>query len=185
MILSDLMLAGMLLMTPAGTPECPPPPERFISLRDAILQLAVEWEILDPRETRYMLTKPEDFCADLNVLRRRYHELQDCPKVGECFRFPDRSHVNELVRFNRNYRKHLEIRQQFEIDRSELFREAMAETDRLYQVWDAVRDARCDFYYVTVRRQALKKLRDMLGNDAFAYADLPPHVPVWLFNELN
>ena len=26
--------------------------------------------------------------------------------------------------------------------------------------WDAIRDAQCDFYYVTVRRAALKKLRD-------------------------
>ena len=59
--------------------------------------------------------------------------------------------------------------------------EALAETDRLYKVWDAVRDARCDFYYVTVRRQALKRLREALGDAAYAATDLPPHVPAWRF----
>ena len=184
-MVADLMLAGILLTTPPGTPESCPPAEQFPALRDSILQLAVEWEILDPRETRYMLTRPEDYCSDLNVLRRRYHELKDAPRVGECYRFPDRKHVNELVRFNRSYRKHLESRQQFEIDRADTFREVMQETDRLYQVWDAVRDSRCDFYYVTVRRQALKKLKELLGEDAYQFAELPPHVPVWRFNELK
>jgi hypothetical protein len=185
MVVNDLMLAALLLTTPAGTPDSGPPAEQFAPLRDAILKMAVEWEILDLRETRYMLNRPEDFSADLNVLRRRYHELKDAPKVGESFRFPDRKHVNELVRFNRAYRKHLESRQQFEVDRAELFREAMTETDSLYQVWDAVRDSRCDFYYITVRRQALKRLKDLLGEDSYQMAELPPHVPIWRFNELD
>ena len=59
----------------------------------------------------------------------------------------------------------------------------LAETDRLYLVWDAVRDARCDFYYVTVRRQALKKLRDLVGDEAYATGELPPNVPTWRFRE--
>jgi hypothetical protein len=185
MVLNDLVLAALLLTTPAGTPESCPPAEQFPALRDSILKVAIEWEILDPRETRYMLTKPEDFCCDLNVLRRRYHELKDAPKVGEAYRFPDRKHVNELVRFNRAYRKHLETRQQFEFDRTGLFMEAIQETDQLYQVWDAVRDSRCDFYYIMVRRQALQRLKEMLGNEAYQMAELPPHVPVWRFNDLD
>ena len=37
--------------------------------------LAVQWEILDPGEVRYVLTRSEDFASDLKLLRRRYHEL--------------------------------------------------------------------------------------------------------------
>ncbi len=59
----------------------------------------------------------------------------------------------------------------------------MIETDRLYKVWDAVRDARCEFYYVSVRRQALMRLKDMLGEDDYRSTNLPPNVPVWRFNE--
>ena len=178
---ADLVLAAILLTTPPGTPEPTPPADRWPSLRDAIHHVAVEWEILDPRETRYVLARPEDFSTDLNMLRRRYRELSDAPMAADGLRFPDRNAVNETVRFNRAFRKHLDQRQQLETDRTDALRKVMAETDRLYQVWDAVRDARCEFYYVTVRRHALKRLRETLGDAAYAATDLPPHVPAWRF----
>ena len=182
---AESMLAVMLLMIPSGVPAVCPPPDQFPALRDAVQRVAVEWEILDERETRYVLTRPEDFCTDLNMLRRRRHELQDAPKAADGLRFPDRVAVNELVRFNRAYRRNIDERRQLEFDRADSFRNALAETDRLYQVWDAVRDARCDFYYVTVRRQALKKLRDLIGTEDYDQAALPPNVPVWRFHELR
>lgn len=181
----DLILAAILLTTPPGTPEVAPPEAQFPALRDAIHQLAVEWEILDTRETRYVLSRPEDYDPDLNMLRRRYQELKDAPRVNDSFRFPDRPVVNEMVRFNRAYRKHLDERQVLENDRAEALRAVMYETDRLYKVWDSVRDARCEFYYVTVRRQALKKLRELVGEDSYLSATLPPNVPTWRFNEMR
>jgi hypothetical protein len=179
----DLVLAATLLTAPPGTPEPAPDADRWPALQAAIHQTAVEWEILDSRETRYVLSRPEDFEADLNLLRRRYAELADAPKLADGTRFPDRRTVNDLIRFNRAYRKHLETRQVWEADRADAIRTAVTETDRLYRVWDAVRDARCEFYYVTVRRQALKKLKEMIGDDAYALGELPPYVPEWRFRE--
>ena len=181
----DLILAAMLLTTPPGVAEPPPSEGQWPGVRDAVHTLAVKWEILDPRETRYVLTRPDDFSGDLNMLRRRYVELQDAPPVAEAKRFPDRAAVNELVRFNRSYLKHLQQRQLLELDRAEALRAVMWETDRLYQVWDAVRDARCEFYYVTVRRHALKKLKDLIGSEAYQTASLPPTVPTWRFAEMK
>ena len=43
----------------------------------------------------------------------------------------------------------------------------MIECDCLYQIWDLVRESNCDYYYITVRRQALKKLRDTIGAPAY------------------
>ena len=43
------------------------------------------------------------------------------------------------------------------------------------------RHAACEYYYVTVRRQALKKLKEMIGDQAYYSGSLPPHVPVWRF----
>ena len=60
---------------------------------------------------------------------------------------------------------------------------AMAETDRLYRIWDLVRDAGSDCYYVSVRRQALQTLRQAIGVGDFANGNLPPHVPVWRFSQ--
>ena len=60
-----------------------------------------------------------------------------------------------------------------------------AEVDRLYQIWDTTRDARCEYYYIHVRRGALKKLRDAVGEEAYYSGTLPPHVPVWRFARID
>ena len=181
----ELLIAAMLLTIPPGIPAPCPSESQFPALRDAIHQVAVQWEILDERETRYVLTRAEDFCADLNMLRRRYRDLEGAPHVADSLRFPERNVVNELVRFNRTFRRNIDERRQLEADRADSLRNVVAETDRLYQVWDAVRDARCDFYYVTVRRQALRKLRDLVGEEAYNQAVLPPNVPTRRFNEMQ
>ena len=179
----DLILAAVLITAPPGTPETPPTPDRWPAVQAALLKTAVDWEILDEKETRYVLARVEDYDADLNLLRRRYTDLAEAPPVGDAGRFPTREVVNEYLRFNREYRKGLETRQVWEADRADLIRTAVSETDRLYRVWDAVRDARCEFYYVTVRRQALQRLRDAIGPDAYAAGQLPPYVPEWRFRE--
>lgn len=178
---SDLLLAAALLTAPVGTPEQTPSEEQWSAVRDALHKTAVDWEIMDPRETRYVLSAREDFEADLNVLRQRYADLADAPRIADCQRLPDRRVVNELIRFNRAYRKYLEDRQVWESDRADLFHVTLQETDRLYKQWDAVRDAQCDFYYVTVRRAALKRLKDAIGADAFATGQMPHYVPDWRF----
>jgi hypothetical protein len=180
---SDLVLAAALLAAPAGTPEPVPTADRWPQVQAAIHQTAVEWELLDPREVRYVLSRVEDYECDLTLLRRRHAELADAPKVVDAGRFPDRATVNEMVNFNRAFRKTLERRMAWETDRTHQFAAALAETDRLYRVWDTVRDARCDFYYITVRRQALKKLKELIGSEAYVVCDLPPHVPEWAFSE--
>lgn len=152
-----------------------------MSVRDAIHKTAVAWEIMDPREERYLMAARDDFEPDLNLLRKRYADLADAPTLADCHRLPDRRIVNELIKFNRAFRKHLEEREMWEPDRADLFQQAMQETDRFYHQWDAVRDAQCDFYYVTVRRAALKKFRDSLGTDAFAAGVMPSYVPEWRF----
>jgi hypothetical protein len=59
----------------------------------------------------------------------------------------------------------------------------LRETDDLYRVWDAIRDARCESFYITTRRMALKRLRDLIGPEAYYAGHLPPYVPTWRFQE--
>jgi hypothetical protein len=153
--------------------------------RIPLRNLCLYWEILDPREVRYVLTRPEDFPSDLKLLRRRYADLKDAPPLSDCMRFPDRSLVNDMLAFNRVYRQHLTNRQALERDNAWELREMILETDRLYAIWDLARDARCDYYYVTVRRQALKKIKEEIGDQAFYSGYLPPHVPVWQFERID
>jgi hypothetical protein len=181
----DYALALVLLTNPAETAEVTPPVEELVTVRPTLQAVALSWELMDQREVRYVLTRPEDFGADLKLLQRRYHDLHDAPPLDDCMRFPDRTLVNELLSFNRAYRQHLEGRQALGATSSWDLNEAVRETDQLYEVWDTVRDARCDSYYVTVRRQALKKLREAVGTEAYYSGTLPPHVPVWRFTRID
>ncbi len=187
MTFTDLLIAAALL-TGSGPAELHEPTylrQQFPVLRFALMGLALDWEILDPRETRYVLAREEDIASDLRMLQRRFQELSDAPCLSDALRLPDRAVVNELLAFNRAYRNYVESRQPMETVLGSQLRAVQREVEYLYQVWDTVRDARCDYYYVTVRRQALKRLRELIGEDAYYRGELPPHVPLWRFQEID
>jgi len=175
------LIAVTLLTTPPDVPEPPPDPAQWPDLQKALVAVAVEWEILDPRETRFVFARREDFEDNLNLMRRRYRDLLHAPRLADCHRFPTHGVANDFLGFNRAYRRYLDARAPLEQDRGDHIRAAIRETDDLYQVWDAVRDARCEYYYVAVRRQALKRVRCLIGAEDYAAGDLPPFVPVWRF----
>jgi hypothetical protein len=180
---AEIALAASLIVAAPGTPYPPVATEEWPGVQAALWHVAIDWELMDPRETHFMLTRPEDLREDLDILRRRCAEFRGAPLVGDSRRFPDREAVNDMISFNRALRKHIDARQHVDTDRGGAYRAALRETDRLYQVWDAVRDARCEFYYVTTRRQALKKVRDLIGAEAYQSGSLPPYVPTWRFQE--
>ncbi|CAN5402665.1 hypothetical protein BH11PLA2_BH11PLA2_27730 [soil metagenome] len=183
MFKGEFAMAFMLLTTPPGVTEPPPDLAKWSVIQSSVQQLAMDWEILDPRETKYILAKPEEYAIDINLLRRRYQDLKEVPRLAEAHRLPDRQTANDLIQFNRAFRKTLDTRRALETDRADEWLIVIQETDKLYHVWDAVRDARCDFYYVTVRRQALRKVKESIGDDAWDTASLPPGVPTWRFAE--
>lgn len=178
---SELFFATVLLSAPVGTPELTPPVERWATVQAAVHEVAINLEILDPRETRYVLAKAEDFQVDLDFLRKRKADLADAPMLADAARLPDRRLLDDHIQFNRAYRKNLDTRVLWEADRADVLGEAVRETDRLYRLWDAMREAKCDFHYVTYRRLALKKFREGMGDEAFAVGELPPCVPEWRF----
>lgn len=181
----EFILACSLLMGPPDKPDGAPDPELFDTVRLPLQVIAIEWQILDYREVRYVMARRDDFSTDLNLLRRRRIELADAPMVQDAARFPDRTTVQEYLAFNRGYRQHLDVRQPGEPSRYWAIHEALAETDYLYEVWDTVRDCQCAYYYQTVRRQALKKLRGMLGPKDYYAGELPPYVPTWQFTNVR
>jgi hypothetical protein len=181
----DYLLALALLTGAPDSVELEHPREAFPALRLPLRVVAVELEILDPREVRYILARADDFVADLKLLRHRYQDLATAPMADDALRFPDRATVNGLLAFNRRYRQLIDVRKPLELVHGWELRLALQETDRLYQVWDKVRDARCPYYYVTVRRQALKRLREMIGEESYYSGNLPPCVPLWCFREVQ
>jgi hypothetical protein len=181
--MSACVLAAALLSASPSEPVAPVSSAEWPLLQAALYAQAVEWEILDPREER--LLHLEDYPSDMAALRHRYHELKDAPPLADARRFPDRARVADLLRFNRAYRQGLDARQVVDLDRADFLKDAVREADELYRIWDLVREAGCDIYYIPVRRAALKRLREGLGEAAYHAGDLPPHVPLWRFIELR
>lgn len=178
---SDELQALQYLTSPAGTPEPLPCEERWPFVRDAIHKKAVDLELMDPRETRYVLADRDEWQKDIDILRCRYETLKDAPTILDAKKLPDRRTVNDLIKFNREFKKHLEDRLLWEADRGDIIHATLKENEACYRAWDLARDAQCDFYYVTVRRLAMKKLRDLLPEQDKEIFHMPDYVPTWRF----
>ena len=181
----DYVLAVAVLTAPPSLEDRCPPVQKLAALRPTVREVALSWEVLDPREVGHVLLSAEDFDADVQFLRRRYQRLAGAPPAADTLRFPERRTISDLLAFNRAYHRHLSRRRAAGCPWPAEVDAALRETDELYEVWDLLRDARCDAYYVTVRRQALQALRDKLGPTAYYGGQLPPHVPVWRFAHVD
>jgi hypothetical protein len=132
--------------------------------RSALRELAIEWQIIDPREGCYIMAREEDSCYDLVLLHRRYEDMKDCPRIEEAIIFPPRETLNGLCSFNRAYRSWIELQMQIDLVHQWELRQILVWCDDTYQTLDLIRDACTDYYYVTVRRMALRKLVEKHGS---------------------
>jgi hypothetical protein len=178
----DYALAVLLLTTPLDPGELGPHLE---VVKPTFLRLAVEAEILDRREESYFEGLSRDPVGDVRALRQRYEQLRSAPALAEAERFPERPLIEDMLAFNRAYRKHLALGMPVNSRHADEIRQAIHEVDQCYQVWSLLRDARCKFYYVTVRRQSLQQVSDLIGAEAFCRGQLPPHVPIWQLPRAN
>jgi hypothetical protein len=178
----ELGLAIILLTTTPDDLELRDPPALHRWVAAATRYVALQWEILDPRETDY-LKHAQDFASDLKLLQGRFQELQNAPLIAEACRLPCRELVNDMLAFNRNYRDGINNRLDLDVVHADELRTILGETDFLYRVYDSVRDARCEYFFVTYRRQALALVRELVGPQAYYTGQLPPHVPLWRIPE--
>jgi hypothetical protein len=175
------LVATLLLTAPPGT-DLPDAAKLHAALAGSIRALAIEWQVLDPLET-HILAEPKDFAADLKILQARVAEFSAAPRLDECRRLPELALVEDMLAFNRALQKDLKDRLALDLLHAADLQAALQETERLFHIWDTIRDARREYYYVTARRQALQRLRDLIGLDAFYSGQLPPHVPLWRLAE--
>ena len=185
MALSDFILSAMLLLSPLEMSDSEKSIQDEADLSPFVQAIALNFEILDPREHQYILLRSSDFQSDVKLLKKRYNELYDAPLVFDSMRFPDRLVIQEMLGFNRVYRHHLSARVHLEPAFGEDLHAFIKETDHLYQVWDYIRDSRCEYYYITVRRHALKKVLESIGTEAFYNGVYPPSVPTWRFAAID
>src|SRR5258707_15699926 len=92
-------LALAFLSGPPGSPIPTIPPEDWPAVRASVIGTAVELEILDEREERFV--RFEAFATDLDAMRRRQRELANAPRLRDAQRFPDMVVIDERLAFNR------------------------------------------------------------------------------------
>ena len=154
---------------------------QYWGAKEAVSIISKMLEIMDTREDRYVLTKHIEFKTDMDMLRARYKDLQNSPPLNLVALLPPRVIANELLLFNKAYENYLkECINLYPHNRQ--FQLAMEDTKILYTFWDAVRDAQCEYYYIHIRKQALKKVISMIGEEDFFASKFPPHVPLWAFS---
>lgn len=176
MFTCEIILAAVLFSAPTDVPVRPAQASWVEALRPCILAAAIGAEIIDPRERVFLIQ--QDPVGDMAMLRGRIAEFANAPGLSECQRFPERKLINDLLALNRAYRNALNERLAIDSIHVEELRTAISETDQCYQAWDTARDACCDYYYVTVRRQALQLLRELIGAEAFYSGQLPHPIPL-------
>jgi len=132
--------------------------------------------ILDARELKYVLCKDAELQADLQMLRQRWRDLYAAPRLDDCYLFPERVIAVELLRLNREYKSYVVGLRDLYPGRESL-NLLIEDLDERYRLWDAISDCRCEYYYVHIRRQALKRLLNLLGSD-YGTGKIPLSVPI-------
>ncbi len=180
---SDDCYALALLLAPPDTPESTPTNTEWTTLQPALHRQALALQLLDRRENTLVALR--EFETDLNLIRWRYELLKDAPLIAECDYLPCKLTTTNHLTLNIAYRHWLEARQFCELDRLGHFKIALTQTEILYQVWSAIQDAQSEYNYITIRRTALLRLRQLLGIEAYHLHEFPPCVPIWYFSEIQ
>lgn len=108
------------------------------------------------------------------------------PPPGDAYRLPPVKELGAGRVFNRAYQQHLQWRLLWEPDRKGELNAALAEARWLFEVWDAAEGAHPEWSGTAVAKaRYLRKLRLLLGREAYLKAELPPCVPTWRFHELR
>jgi hypothetical protein len=88
--------------------------------------------------------------------------------------------------FNQRYRAHLHRRLEWEPDRTGELRAALYEAVRLHEVWDNAWGAHPDYGCgPEVKACYLRRLRILLGREAYRDMRIPPPVPLHRFNQFR
>jgi len=176
-LLLALSLAAPVAPLRAARPVAAAPADPLAALRS----WAVREELVGTEEARWLLERPRDLPAFLLVIHERRTRLACCPHLWELGRFPPREYVQAQWRFAHAFRAHCQQRIAEHDDQAGAWAMALAESTPLYAAWDALDDATCVGRDVADRREALGRLRRVLGEERWYKGEMPECVPVWRF----
>lgn len=174
----EVVIAAMLLSSPGD--DVPEGIEPWITaIHPAMIALAIEAEILDPRAASGYFASDWSWSQDLLALRGQYAALRSAPTLADCHQLPPLGLCSCMLTANREFREELKRRAACDMVHREEIIAAIDDTDAMYHVWAAAAYAQTRHYDVTMRRQSLHTVRRMIGPEAFYTGLLPPPLPLW------
>lgn len=156
-----------------------------VDMRHSLMAVSIQLELMDPREVSHWWNYRQfnDGCKELQV---RYADLVDCPEVADSLRFPSREFCRNALEFNWNYTQHLENHLEIACDIDKPWiEEAIKESIQLRRLWSSLEDTQAGYYYVYVKRRALREVRDTVGLKNYYQGILPPYVPLQYFQRID
>lgn len=146
-------------------------------------KLAIVCELMDKREYNEIFFRLEDFVQDARCIRERKEKLRNAPAASDSYLFPDRDLISKCMEANFYYQQFLKSNRYLNSSTAVQYSKALVQCQTLRTLYDSVRDAKTDYMYITIRRLALAKIRQTIGDEAYYTGTLPPALPTWFFRE--
>ena len=181
--MGDLVLALLLLTSP----ESEEPREYGPIVAYNITRLASELDLIDEREMYYFELHHKNYYNSTFIeLRQRFHNLKDAPPISDMYRFPSKQIAQDNIDLNRNFAIHVwSMVDQTRSSKNEHYREIISECKRLEEFWELMDEVQRPYLYKPTRRESMKRIRQLIGEEAYYYGRFPSPVPLWRFREIK
>jgi DNA-directed RNA polymerase specialized sigma24 family protein len=165
----------------------------FVAIRHAIWGMfrsrRYRWEFIqmpaDKSGIDDLLSQPEQcnggWLSKCRWARRHYWACLEAPSVYDMAVLPPRAAVQEQQRFSCGYREFLNKEWAICPWHRAAVEEALGDLDAIDKAW-AIMEEIYRATWSATQREALKKLRNIVGPEAYYAGAWPPPVPLWRFS---
>jgi hypothetical protein len=150
--------------------------------------LCLDDEILDPHET-YLFRESRDaaLLCHLISVRERYRNFANIPRLKDIDSvMPSYDEASIALEQNKAFKRYFESNMRYmSNEATKNFRlHSLNEINRIYYIWDNVRDMRYN-YYIYIKRMAIGQLIEKIGIEATYQGKIPPPVPLHLLKDID
>lgn len=119
-----------------------------------------------------------DFASELRFVRRHLRDAWCFPPLADCEQLPSMALAERALVANDRYQSYIEARRLCCSWWADECEDRLADARRRYRAWKAIREARSDDLSFYARREALARLRDLIGDEAYQEGRWPSPIPL-------
>jgi hypothetical protein len=156
-------------------------PKFIIENRECLVYCIKKLEITDDWENINLLTSEDIANHQLGILQGTYQILKNTPFVKDFhprYKIAPAETFSHSLQMIRQHKYYLQERLEWELDREDVLREAIRQTERCYLIWDAIVDINSGDHRKCYKRLAYSNLITLLGDELGAEI-LPDMIPQW------